>query len=224
MAPAPVTSGLLAFSAGLIAAQGNQVYDLSKFVNKAHPLPAGCNIKIEGIAPGASLAELDGFGNDAAVFNSEIIQAIQYAVTVAHVNVLDEPFGGTPVPNTQNDPVALADQAAVAAGVVVVASNGDYGADGSIASPADIPGVIGVGATTSFQAYRQTDQNGPDLVPGGWENNNISALSSGGINEFNPRTMDVVAPGDSTWTLCSTDTSRFLRLLRPRQRILAGDR
>ena len=31
--------------AGTIASQGNQTYDLSGFVNPAHPLPPGCNIK-----------------------------------------------------------------------------------------------------------------------------------------------------------------------------------
>jgi hypothetical protein len=214
--PLSVTGGLLAFlTAGLVASQGNQVYDLSQFVNPAHPLPPGCNIKIEGLAPGASLAMINAFGNDTAVFNSSILQAVQWAVMVDHVNVLNESFGGNPIPNTQDDPVGLADQAAVAAGVVVVASTGDNGADGSIGSPGDIPGVIGVGATTTFRIYRQTDQNGPNLAPGGWENNNISALSSGGINEFNPRTMDVVAPGDSTWSLCSTDTSRFFACFDP---------
>ena len=48
--------------AGTIASQGNQTYDLSGFVNPAHPLPPGCNIKIEGIAPGASLAVLNVAG------------------------------------------------------------------------------------------------------------------------------------------------------------------
>ena len=210
------TGGLLAFlSASLVAAQGNQVYDLSQFVNPAQPLPAGCNIRIEGLAPGASLAMLDPFGNDTAVFNSSILQAVQYAVMTDHVNVLLEPFGGNPIPNTQNDPVALADQAAIAAGVVVVAANGDNGSDGSVGSPADIPGVIGVGATTTFRSYRQADANGPNLGAGGWENNNISALSSGGVNEFNPRTMDVVAPGDAPWTICSTNTSTFRACFDP---------
>src|SRR5579872_1316289 len=88
--PVTPTSGEALFLAGLISAQGNQVYDLSKFVNSAHPLPSGCTIKPEGMAPGASLAELNPFGNDQAVFNSEIIQAIQYAVAVDHVNVLAE--------------------------------------------------------------------------------------------------------------------------------------
>jgi hypothetical protein len=214
--PGGPTSGLAMYFAGLIAAQGNEVYDLSKYVNKAHPLPAGCTIKIEGIAPGASLAELNPFGNDQAVFNSEIVQAIQYAVTVDHVNVLVAPFGGAPVPNTENDPGALADQAAIAAGVVVVSVTGDSGASGTnIESPGGVPGVIGVGATTSFQVYRQTDLNGPTLGTSGWESDNVSADSTTGVNEYGPRTMDVVAPGDSLWGLCGTDTNRFFACTDP---------
>ncbi len=66
--PTAPSFALAAFlNAGLIGAQGNQVYDLSKFVNPAHPLPPGCNIKIEGIAPGASVAELNCGGNANAV-------------------------------------------------------------------------------------------------------------------------------------------------------------
>ena len=89
--PSGPTSGLSLFNAGLIAAQGHQVYDLSKFVNKAHPLPAGCNIKIEGIAPGASLAVLTVAGPNAGCFNSQIIQAIESgAYSTSDEDVADE--------------------------------------------------------------------------------------------------------------------------------------
>jgi subtilisin family serine protease len=204
------TDGREAFlDAGTIASQGNQTYDLSNFVNPAHPLPPGCNIKIEGIAPGASLAVLNVAGSAAGFFNSQIIQAIEWAVLHDHVNVLNESIGGDPVPNTQDDPVSLADQAAVAAGVTVVASSGDAGPSNNIGSPATTPGVIGVGGTTTYQVYRQTTRYGSQLSPGGWENNNISALSAGGITEFNPHTVDVVAPGDRGWSLCSTNTTQF---------------
>ncbi len=109
--PNAPTDGREAFlDAGTIASQGDQTYDLSGFVNPAHPLPAGCNIKIEGIAPGASLAVLNVAGSNPGFFNSQIIQAIQWAVMNDHVNVLNESFGGNPVPDTQNDPVALADR------------------------------------------------------------------------------------------------------------------
>jgi|HubBroStandDraft_5_1064220.scaffolds.fasta_scaffold02816_2 hypothetical protein len=214
--PDTPTSGFANYMAGVIAAQGNETYDLSNYVNPAHPLPAGCNIKIKGISPGVSMAELNWGGDDAAVYNSTIIQSIQYAVMVDHVNVLDEPFGGTAVPNFQNDPPTLANQAAVAAGVVVVSSSGDTGnSDGDIWSPGGTPGVIGVGATTSFQSYVQTDLNGPNLGSGGWENNNVSADSTTGINESGPRTMDVVAPGDAGWGLCDTNTAKYFACTDP---------
>ena len=204
------TDGREAFlDAGTIASQGNQTYDLSGFVNPAHPLPAGCNIKIEGIAPGASLAVLNVAGPNPGFFNSQIIQAVEWAVLHDHVNVLNESIGGNPIPDTQDDPVALADQAAVAAGVTVVASSGDAGPFNNIGSPATTPGVIAVGGTTTYRVYRQTTRYGTNLVPGGWENNNITALSSDGITEFNPHTVDVVAPGDRGWSLCSSNTTAF---------------
>ncbi|HEY1510730.1 MAG TPA: protease inhibitor I9 family protein, partial [Solirubrobacteraceae bacterium] len=45
-----------------VAAQGTQTYDISQFMNPAHPLPAGCNIKVRGIAPGATLDVMKVFG------------------------------------------------------------------------------------------------------------------------------------------------------------------
>jgi len=208
--PGAPTDGRESFlDAGTIASQGNRTYDLSGFVNPAHPLPPGCTIKIKGIAPGASLAVLNVAGSNAGFFNSQIIQAVEWAVLKDHVNVLNESIGGNPIPNTQNDPVALADRAAVAAGVTVVSSSGDAGPFNNIGSPATTPGVIAAGGTTTYRVYRQTSRYGTNLVPGGWENNNITALSSAGITEFNPHTVDVVAPGDRGWSLCSSNTAKF---------------
>src|SRR5262249_59844926 len=94
--------------AGTIASQGNQTYDLSGFVNPAHPLPPGCNIKIEGIAPGASLAVLNVAGPNPGFFNSQIVQAIDWAVLHDHVNVLNESIGGDPLPHPHDHPPAPA--------------------------------------------------------------------------------------------------------------------
>jgi hypothetical protein len=217
--PSTPSSGFAIDLAGLISAQGNQVYDLSKYVNKAHPLPAGCNIKLVGVAPGASLAEMNWGGDDAnQVYNSQIYKTVQYAVMTDHVNVLVMPFGGTAIPNFQNDPPTLLIRAAIAAGVVVVAPTGDTGptSAGNIFSPGGVPGVIGVGASTAFQYDRQTDQNGPNAGSAtGWVNNNISAQSGSGIQEYTTHTLDVVAPGDAVWGLCSTDTARFFACTDP---------
>jgi subtilisin family serine protease len=204
------TDGREAFlDAGTIASQGNETYDLSGFVNPAHPLPPGCNIKIKGIAPGASLAVANLQGSGPGFFDSTIIAGIQYLIETDHVNILNESIGGNPLPNTENDPVALADQAAVAAGVTVVASAGDSGPFNNIGSPATTPGIIDVGGTTTYRVYRQTTRYGTQLSPGGWENNNITALSSDGFTQFNPATVNVVAPGDRGWSLCSSDTAHF---------------
>src|SRR5207237_9673414 len=142
-------------------------------------------------------------------FNDLIVQTNECTGIHDNVNGHNESIGGNPIPNTQDDPVSLADQAAVAAGVTVVASSGDAGPFNNIGSPATTPGVIAVGGTTTYRVYRQTTRYGTQLSPGGWENNNITALSSDGITEFNPHTVDVVAPGDRGWSLCSTNITAF---------------
>ena len=167
------TDGREAFlDAGTIASQGNQTYDLSGFVNPAHPLPPGCNIKIEGIAPGASLAVLNVAGPNAGFFNSQIIQAVERAVLHDHVDVLNESIGGNPIPDTQNDPVRWPTRPRWprAFGRRQQRRRGPVQ---HIGSPATTPGVIAVGGTTTYRVYRQTTRYGTQLSPGGWENNNI---------------------------------------------------
>jgi hypothetical protein len=90
-----------------------------------------------------------------------------------------------------------------------VAGSGDAGPFNNIGSLATTPGVISVGATTTYRVYVQTVSSGAQFGVGGWEDNNITALSSDGITEFNPHTVNVVAPGDGGWSLCSTDTAMF---------------
>ena len=205
-----VTAGAEAFGdAASIAAQGNQVYDLSRFVNAAHPLPPGCNIRVEGVAPGVSLVGLKVFGNATSTFASHFIQAIDWAVTVDHVDVINESFGTNVYPDPGNDPVSLADTAAVQAGVTVLASSGDAGPTSTIGRPAHASGVIAVGGTTQLRLYRQTGAFGSQLSAGGWVSDNISSLSSGGFTQFGPQTVDVVAPGDLGWSLCDANAAIY---------------
>ncbi|MGH7883564.1 MAG: S8 family serine peptidase, partial [Candidatus Dormibacteraceae bacterium] len=204
------TGGLEAFAdSGAIAAQGNTTYDLSKFVNPAHPLPANCNMRIKGIAPGASLAMFNVFGSTGDSFESQIVQAIDRAVFVDKVNVLNECIAGLAIPDTNDDAFTVANKNAVAAGVTVVASSGDGGPTNTIGYPASDPGIIAVGGSTTLRAYRQDTRYGTQLKPGGWLDNNISAVSSGGTTQFGPRTVDVVAPADLTWSICSPDAGHY---------------
>jgi Subtilase family len=206
---APTQGGEAFLDASSIAAQGNETYDLSQFVNPAHPLPAGCDIKIVGVAPGSSLIALKVLAQNNDSTASAIVQAIQYAV--AHgADVINESIGSNNIPDSVGDLLRQADDAAVAAGVTVVSSTGDGGITNTTGSPATDPNVISVGATTNFRAYEQATSGGINdpKSNGKWVDDNISSLSSGGFNE-DGTTLDLVAPGDSNWALCSPDLTMY---------------
>jgi hypothetical protein len=205
------TAGGEAFGdASSIAAQGNTAYDLSQFVSSAHPLPANCDIKIVGVAPGANVEALKVFASNNDTTESGFLQAINYAVS-SGAKVINESFGSTNFPDTALDVTRDANDAAVAAGVTVVVSSGDAGVTSTIGSPATDPAVISVGASTTFRAYDQLTYGGindPNAT-GATVDNNISSLSSGGYTQAG-NTVDLVAPGDLNWALCSTNTAQYV--------------
>ena len=207
---APTGGGEAFLDASSIAAQGRKVYDVNDYL--INPLPRPCPIRIQGMAPGASLVGLKVFATNNTITSEAFVQAIDYAVTVAHVDVLNESFGSNPFPDLSTDPIVQANAAAIAAGVTVVVSSGDSGVNGTIGTPATGSGVISVGATTQYRAYAQTGLAGITLGSGGYLDNNVAAFSSAGFSQLGPRTVDVVAPGDSGWTLCTpsnTDPPTF---------------
>jgi hypothetical protein len=197
--------------ASSIAAQGNSAYDLSQYVAPGDPVPppAGCDIKIVGDAPGANVLALKVFSENNDTTTSNFLQAINYAVNNG-AKVINESFGSNNFPDLAADVTRQADDAAVAAGVTVVASSGDAGVTSTLGSPATDPNVISVGASTTFRAYEQNTSNGVNApgANGKFVDNNISSLSSGGYGE-NGNTVDLVAPGDLNWALCSTDVTLF---------------
>ena len=71
--------------------------------------------------------------------------------------------------------------------------------------------MIDTGASTTYRSDVQ-DGYGGARFPGvsGWLDNDISSLSSGGFDEAG-RTVDLVAPGDLNWALCSTNIAMYSR-------------
>jgi hypothetical protein len=206
--PNAPSNSLEAFGdASSIAAQGRVTYDLSQYMNPAHPLPPGCTITVRGIAPGASLIGMKVFGDSDSSFNSVILQGLDYALTVDHANVISESFGGYPIPDSTQDLTRQFNQQAVADGVTVVESTGDSGVQASPSSASSDPDVIAAGASTTFQNYAQGTQYGYQFA-NGWLNDNISSIESAGFTQAG-RVLDLVAPGEANWALCDSNTTLY---------------
>ncbi len=181
------------------------LFDISQFVNPAHPLPSPCNIRIRGMAPGASLAGMQFLDTAGVGLVSAAVQAIEWAVIEDKVDVINESFGFGGTPDSDMEPLTLANAAAVRAGVTVIVSSADSGPGNTIANSAASPDVITVGATTQNRVYAQVGA----IVGRGYLDNNIAYFSSGGLAFSRARTVDVVAPGDASWALCSPSLNLY---------------
>jgi hypothetical protein len=193
--------------ANTIGGQGLHVYNVQNFTTQGLTEP--CNIRIEGVAPGASIEGLRVFGVTDSTTESAFLDAINYASVIHPANVINESFGenGFPDSNT-TDALKEFDDAAVALGITVVVAAGDSSSSSTIGSPATDPEVISAASTTDLRSFAMSNYGQADMFAKGWLDDNMSPLSSGGFDAYG-NTVDVAAPGDSSFASCSTNLSFF---------------
>ena len=157
--------------AASIGAQGLNVYQYSKSLPFSSVSP-DCTFIIKGDAPDASLVDLTQIDTPTLQL-SQAMAGIDAAVTTEHADVITESFGSNSVPG--NKALALANEAAVAAGVTVVESAGDSGPQGTMDSAADDPAVIAAGGIDNFHIVALNDGYRR------YQSNQMAAQSSGGV-------------------------------------------
>jgi serine protease AprX len=155
-----------------------------------------------GSAQGVNLVDLRVLDGTGAGYTSDVISAIQWAVTNQNapgnngrnlnIRVINLSLGHMPYESASTDPLTTACRTAVQNGIVVVAAAGNYGKNsngnivfGGITSPGTEPSVITVGAVTTWGTYTRADDT-------------IATYSSRGPTAFdNAVKPDIVAPGGS---------------------------
>ena len=175
-----------------IAAQGTVTYTYASQLPFSN-VPANCSFRIVGDATGASILTT-GFFSDTnsagqvVAPESQVIAGLQDAVSEG-VNVVSESYGFGALPGANDDLLEPTNDAMVQAGVTVVESAGDSGSSGTVEAPADDPNVIDVGGTNDLRLLAQADG-----YTKGWEDDNMTTLSSGGTAPLGD-VVDLVAPG-----------------------------
>jgi len=175
-----------------MAAQGTVTYTYASQLPYSN-LPANCSFRIVGDATGASLLTTGAFSDtnsqgQIVAPESQVIAGLQQAVNEG-VNVVSESYGFGALPGANDDLLVPTNDAMVQAGVVVVESAGDSGSSGTVEAPADDPNVIDAGGTNDLRLLAQADG-----YTKGWEDDNMTTLSSGGTTPFGD-VVDLVAPG-----------------------------
>ena len=162
-----------------------------------------------GVAPGAHLLVLKVLDGEGRGYVSDVIRAIDFAVTNRsrfHLRVINLSIGAPVLESYETDPLTLAARRAVEAGVVVVAAAGNFGKNvndeiqyGGIAAPGNAPWVLTVGA----YSHMGTPDPGDDRVAG---------YSSRGPTAFDfAAKPDLVAPGTRIVSLNDNGSALALR-------------
>ena len=162
---------------------------------------ATSNNKYAGIAPATTLLSLKVLDSNGSGKTADVINAIEFAVANKSrfgINIINLSLGHPIYESAATDPLVQAVEAAVRAGIVVVAAAGNYGYNpvmgrtgyAGIASPGNAPSAITVGAASTNNTVTRTDDR-------------LADYSSRGPTWYDGFAKpDVLAPGQS---LLSTD-------------------
>lgn len=159
----------------------------------------------EGVADGASVINLRVLNSIGVGSVSNLIAALDWTVankTVWNIRVINMSLGTAAKDSYKNDPLCLAARRAVNAGIVVVASAGNFGKDslgnklyGTIGSPGIEPSVITVGAADTKGTDYRSDDTVASFSSRGPTRGYVT-LSNGARKYDNLIKPDLVAPGN----------------------------
>ncbi len=178
--------------AGLIAGNG----DLS-------------NRRYRGVAPKARLIVLKVLDENGQGYTSDVIEAIEFVTrhkSWLDVDVINLSLGHPILEPAATDPLVQAVEAAVRAGIVVVAAAGNVGVSpatgetgyAGILSPGNAPSAITVGAVSAFDTNRRSDDR-------------IANYSSRGPTWYDARAKpDLVAPGHGLVATAATSSTLYM--------------
>jgi serine protease AprX len=179
-----------------------------------------------GSAPAVRLIDVRVLGSNGMGYTSDVIAGIDWAVANRvryNIRVINLSLGHAVAESSVTDPLCLAVQRAVKAGVVVVASAGNYGLTsagapvlGGITSPGNSPYALTVGAIDTAGTVDSSDDK-------------VAPYSSRGPTAFDMAVKpDVVAPGTRlvsleaqnsylslhypNWHIAGTGKNAYLRL------------
>jgi serine protease AprX len=172
--------------AGIIAGSANAAASVT-------PLYTG------GVAPGVKLINVRVLGANGTGLTSDVIAGVNWAINnraTYNIRVINLSLGHPVFESASTDPLCLAVQRAVNAGIVVVASAGNSGksADGrtvlgSITSPGNAPAALTVGALNTWGTVSRGDDS-------------VTTYSSRGPTRFdNIVKPDLAAPGNKVISL-----------------------
>jgi serine protease AprX len=164
---------------------------------------ASSNNRYAGIAPGVKLVSLKVLDKKGTGKTSDVINALAFAVANQSrygIKVINLSLGHPIYESAKTDPLVLAVEQAVRAGIVVVVAAGNYGTSpvtgqsgfGGIASPGNSPSAITVGAAVTNNTAGRADDR-------------LASYSSRGPAWYDGIAKpDILAPGQG---LVSNDSS-----------------